>query len=73
MNAEIRENYREKLRLTVEELISELGGKFKEMLAKHAAEGMLRSGNTIKRTMDLINEGSAHLFQETLEHLRSLA
>ena len=72
MHPEIKENYQEKLRLTVADIISELGEKFKAMLAKHAAEGMLRSGNTIKRTMDFIAEGNTKLFQETLEYLRSL-
>jgi hypothetical protein len=72
MHPEIKENYQEKLRLTVAEIISDLGDKFKAMLAKHSAEGMLKSGNTIKRTMDFIAEGNSQLFQETLEYLRSL-
>ncbi len=42
------------------------------MLAKHSAEGMLRSGNTIKKTMDLIAEGNEKIYSTILEHLKSI-
>lgn len=72
MHPEIKENFREKLRLTVADTVSNLDIDIKAMLAKHAAEGMLRSGNTIKKAMDLIAEGNARILQETLEHVNSL-
>lgn len=72
MHPEIKENFREKLRLTVADTISTLDVDIKAMLAKHAAEGMLRSGNTIKKTMDLISEGNARIYQETLQYVSSL-
>jgi hypothetical protein len=72
MHPDIKENYQEKIRLTIAEIIVELGEKFKAMLAKHAAEGMIGSGSTIKRTMDFIAEGNANLYKEILGYFQAL-
>lgn len=72
MHPEIKENFREKLRLTVVDVIANLDIEMKAMFAKHSAEGMQRSGNTIKKTMDLISEGNAQLYKEILEYVSSL-
>lgn len=70
MHPEIKANFQEKLRLNVSDLINSLDEKLKDMYAKHSASGQLRSGNTIKRTMDLIAEGDASLYQTSIEYLR---
>src|SRR5690606_5676685 len=72
MHPEIKENFREKLRLIVTEMVSNLDHDIRAMLAKHSAEGMLRSGKTIKKTMELISDGNARIFQETLGYVQSL-
>lgn len=72
MHSELKENFKKKLRLTVSEIINDLDVDIKAMLAKHAAKGMLRSGNTIKQTMSLISEGNSRIFKEAIEHLKSL-
>ena len=72
MHPEIKENFQEKLRLVVDDLIRSLDDDIRAMLAKHAAEGRLRSGDTIKRTMDFISEGNSKLFQAVIDHIHSM-
>jgi hypothetical protein len=72
MHPDIKENYRERLRLAFNDSIQSLSGKFEAMLALHAAEGRLGSGGTIKSTMDFIVEENAELYRVAIEHLKSL-
>jgi len=72
MHVEIKQNYQEKLRLVVDELTNDLDDKFKAMLSEHSAKGLIRSGDTIKRTMDFILESNAKLFQSVIEHMKEL-
>ena len=72
MHPEIMENFQEKLRLVESDLVRTLNDDIAAMLAKHAAEGRLGSGDTIKRTMDFISEGNAKLFQTALNHIHTM-
>lgn len=72
MHPEINENLQEKIRLTVLDLISSLDEDIRVMLAEHAAKGLLRSGNTIKRTMDFIAQGNASLYHSIIEYIQTL-
>lgn len=72
MHSEIKESFREKLRLTVVDVVSNLDVELKAMYTKHSAEGMLRSGNTIKKAMDLISKGNTRIYDETLEYVSAL-
>jgi len=72
MHKEFRENYEEKLRLVVNSLIEDLEQKYKAMLAEHSAKGRLRSGDTIKRTMDFITDLNRIIYKETITHLSVL-
>jgi len=72
MHPEIKENFQEKLRLVVDDLIRTLDDDIRAMLAKHSADGRLRSGDTIKRTMEFISEGNYKLFQAVIDHIHSM-
>lgn len=72
MHPEINENFKEKLRLVVLDLISTLDEDIKAMLAEHSANGLLRSGNTIKRTMYFIAKGNASLYQSVIDYIKEL-
>jgi len=72
MHPEIKENYRELLRLAYQEQISKLDENFQAMLRLHSAKGRLGSGDTIKRTMEFISEGNNRLYQAVLDHLQTL-
>jgi hypothetical protein len=69
MNSDIKENFAEKLRLANIEIIKSLDKQIRTMLAEHSRDGMLGSGNTIRKTMDLIEIGSSKLYQTVLDHL----
>ena len=45
----------------IESLLDELDGNYDAMLRRHSADGLLRSGNTIRKTMELINNGADEL------------
>ncbi|MFT4919817.1 MAG: hypothetical protein ACI8RU_002444 [Zhongshania aliphaticivorans] len=45
----------------LERLLEELDGDYEAMLRKHSADGLLRSGSTIKRAMALVNDGADKL------------
>lgn len=72
MNPEIKENFEEKLRLANVEITRTLDKQIRIMLAEHSRDGMLGSGNTIRKTMDLIETGSSKLYQTVLDHLCTL-
>lgn len=72
MNPEIKENFDEKLRLTNVEITKTLDKQIRTMLAEHSRDGMLGSGSTIRKTMDLIEAGSSNLYQTVLDHLCAL-
>ncbi len=69
MYPEIEENLKEKLRLLVSDLISTVEEKIRLMMAEHSANGMLRSGNTIKLTMDYISDVNKLLYKESINYL----
>lgn len=73
MHPEIEENLKEKLRLLVSDLILSVEDKIRLMMAEHSANGMLRSGNTIKRTMDYISEGNKLLYKESINYLHEVS
>jgi hypothetical protein len=45
----------------LDRLIEKLGADYEAMLRKHSAEGLLRSGNTIKKAMELVSNGADEL------------
>lgn len=45
----------------LERLLDELDLSYEAMISKHAAEGVLKSGGTIKRTMELVSVGADKL------------
>lgn len=73
MNSEIKQNFEEKIRLVLVESKSTLNDDFELMLRRHAANGLVRSGNTIKATMDMISDLTSKLYQEILSHLDVLS
>lgn len=72
MHPEIHENYKEKLRLVVDELIDNLDSNIRKMLAEHSAKGLLRSGATVKKTMSFIATGNASLYEAVVQHINTL-
>lgn len=72
MNPEIKENFREKLRLVVRDLLESLDKNFKIMLAKHSRDGLLGSGNTIRKTMDFISLENSNFYHELMKHMQTL-
>ena len=72
MHPEIKENFQEKLRLIVIDLVKILDDNIDAMLREHAAKGLVHSGITIKRTMGFIAEGNHSLYKEIIDHLKSL-
>ena len=72
MKQDIEQNYREKLKLVLRDLLESLDKKFKKMLAEHSRDGMLGSGNTIKKTMDFISLENANFYHEVINHMKTL-
>ncbi len=72
MILEIEQNFKEKLRLILSNLLESLDGKIKKMLAEHSRDGLLRSGDTIKRTMDFISSENATFYQEIINHMGTI-
>lgn len=72
MTNETRQNFEEKLRLVIKELLATLDNDYEAMLRMHAAKGLLRSGNTIKATMNLISCSDANFYSEVLDHIDTL-
>lgn len=72
MDKEYKENFDEKLRLTIKKLISDLNDDYKLMLREHSRDGLLGSGNTIKRTMGFIENRNSEIYREVLAHLDTL-
>ena len=72
MNPEIKQNFIEKLRLVSQDLLDTLDQDIKVMLAEHSRDGLVRSGATIKKTMNFIAKGNANLYHEVLGHLGTL-
>ncbi|MEH6579700.1 MAG: hypothetical protein V7731_21800 [Amphritea sp.] len=73
MNPEIKENFAEKIRLANIDIIKSLDKQIRVMLAEHSRDGMIGSGNTIRKTMDFIEVGSSKLYQTVLDHLCTLS
>ncbi len=72
MHPEIKENIEEKLRLVRAEISNDLEQNIRIMLADHSATGQLRSGNTIRRTMDFIASGNQKMYRSLIDHLTTL-
>jgi hypothetical protein len=72
MNIDSKQNFEEKIRLILIESTSTLEAKFKLMINKHAATGLLRSGTTIKETMNMISELTAKVYSEVLSYIDAL-
>lgn len=72
MNSEILQNYTEKLRLVIQELLAHLDQDIKKMLAEHSRDGLLGSGATIKKTMNFISSYNSSLYQVIITHMRTL-
>ncbi|WP_282146636.1 hypothetical protein [Alteromonas stellipolaris] len=72
MNTDSKQNFEEKIRLTLIESTSTLEEEFELMLRKHAADGLIRSGNTIKATMNIITELTARIYSEILSYIDAL-
>ncbi|TMN85266.1 hypothetical protein CWB72_20380, partial [Pseudoalteromonas phenolica] len=69
MNFDFKKNFEEKIRLILIDSTSSLDEQFELMLRKHAADGMLRSGNTIKQTMNMIAEFTTKIYSEILSYI----
>ncbi|WOT03691.1 hypothetical protein [Shewanella youngdeokensis] len=69
MKIDFKQNFEEKIKLILIDSNSMLEDKFDLMLKKHAAHGLLRSGNTIKETMDIIAELTAKIYSEILSYI----
>ena len=72
MLPKIKESFQEKLRLVLLDLLNSLDKNIELMLAEHSAKGLIRSGNTIKRTMDFIAQGNSEIYQAVINHLETL-
>ena len=72
MNPEIKQNFSEKLRLVIQELLTNLDQEIKAMLAEHSRDGLIGSGATIKKTMGFIAAGNALLYEKVIKHLGTL-
>ncbi len=72
MLPEIEENFNEKIRLVVTDLLNTLDNDIKVMLRDHSAKGKLRSGDTIRRTMDLIFKGNSELYNAAISQFQTL-
>ena len=72
MKNEIRLNFEEKLRLLSDELVISFDTEFETLLRRHSAEGMLRSGSTIKATMELISRLDSQLYSDVMLNIESL-
>jgi hypothetical protein len=72
MHPDIKANFSEKLELTVADLIQQLSENFIAMVNMHASQQRLSSGDTIKKTMELISKVNSKLFQVAMEHVSSL-
>ncbi|MEQ3515642.1 hypothetical protein ABMY35_20180 [Pseudoalteromonas sp. BZB3] len=72
MNFDFKKNFEEKIRLILIDSTSSLDEQFELMLRKHAADGMLRSGNTIKQTMNMIAEFTTKIYSEILSYIDTL-
>jgi hypothetical protein len=70
VDSEIKENFEEALRLESRDQLKDLNKKYQAMISLHAAKGLLRSGATIKKTMEFITEGSEKLYESTLVFIR---
>lgn len=69
MNIHTKQNFEEKIRLILIESVSSLEEDFELMLRKHAADGMIRSGNTIKATMNMIAELTEKLYSDIMSYV----
>ena len=69
MNIHTKQNFEEKIRLILIELVSSLENNFKLMLRKHAADGMIRSGQTIKATMNMIADLTEKLYTDIMSYV----
>jgi hypothetical protein len=72
MNIDSKQNFEEKIRLILIESTTTLEESFELMLRKHAADGLIRSGNTIKATMNMIAELTAKIYSEILIYIDTL-
>lgn len=72
MKNEFRVNFEEKLRLLSDELVISFESDFEALLSRHSAEGMLRSGKTIKATMKLISKLDRKLYTEVILYIDSI-
>lgn len=71
MQQDIKQNFIEKNKLIITELSKGLGKDIESMYAKQSMNGVLRSGMTVKNTMDLIVKKHHDFYQAVLAHLGS--
>jgi hypothetical protein len=69
MNIHTKQNFEEKIRLILIKSVSSLEEDFELMLRKHAADGMIRSGNTIKATMNMIADLTEKLYSDIMSYV----
>jgi hypothetical protein len=72
MNIDSKQNFEEKIRLILIESTSTLEEKFELMINRHAADGLLGSGSTIKKTMNMIAELTAKVYSEIISYIDTL-
>ncbi|EOX4815537.1 hypothetical protein ACFKIV_004603, partial [Vibrio alginolyticus] len=72
MKNEIKQNLKVKLELISDELMTSLDTEFEALLRRNSADGMLRSGKTIKDTMELVSRLDSNLYSSALVHIDSL-
>ena len=59
-----------KVQDSLDRLLESLDQDFQAMLSKHSAEGMIRSGNTIRQAMNIVTDGSDLLKDILIDHSR---
>ncbi|WP_299599460.1 hypothetical protein [uncultured Microbulbifer sp.] len=57
-----------KVQNEMDRLLEEMAGELEAMLRKHSAEGILRSGNTIRQAMNLVGKKSEVLRDVVIKH-----
>ncbi len=72
MDRDYKKNYDEKIKLILDNLNASIDHDFSSMLAKHSANGQLRSGNTISETINIIMSSNNQLLLNVLDHMNTL-
>lgn len=64
------EHLNEKAKLLAQEILSSFDASIDEMKKHHASKGLLKSGNTIKFTMDKIQSSAKQYYSELLSGVK---